>query len=66
MTMMFAPLLVGCAFAADWPQYYGPNRDSTSTEKGMLRSWPEGGPKVLWTAPIGMGFGGPAVSGCKV
>jgi outer membrane protein assembly factor BamB len=59
-------LSVACAIAADWPGYYGPNRDSTSTEKGILRSWPTEGPKVLWTAPIGIGYGGPAVSGGKV
>jgi len=59
-------LSVACAFAADWPQYYGPKRDSTSTEKGLLRTWPKEGPKVLWTAPVGIGYGGPAVSGGKV
>jgi outer membrane protein assembly factor BamB len=66
MTMIFAQLLAFCAFAADWPQFYGPGRDGTSTEKGILRSWPEGGPKVLWTAPLGIGFGGAAVSAGKV
>ena len=59
-------LFVACAFAADWPQYYGPKRDSTSAEKGILRSWPKEGPKVLWTLPVGIGYGGPAVSGGKV
>jgi outer membrane protein assembly factor BamB len=59
-------LTVVCAFAADWPQYYGPRRDSISAEKGLLRSWPKEGPKVLWTAPIGIGYGGPVVSGGKV
>ncbi len=59
-------LSVACAFAEDWPQYYGPRRDSTSTEKGLLRTWPKEGPKVLWTVPVGIGYGGPAVSGGKV
>jgi hypothetical protein len=58
--------LVASAVAADWPQYLGPNRDSTSAEKGILRSWPEGGPKVLWKAAVGKGFGGPVVAGGKV
>ena len=39
----------------------GRGRDSTSDQKGLLRTWPEEGPKVLWTAPVGAGFGGPAV-----
>ncbi|MGD8897122.1 MAG: PQQ-binding-like beta-propeller repeat protein [Acidobacteriota bacterium] len=55
-----------CAFAADWPGYLGPNRDGTSAQKDLLRTWPEDGPKVLWTAPLGVGFGGPAVVGGKV
>ena len=65
-TLIFAPLIVACAFGADWPQYYGPKRDATSDEKGILRTWPKEGPKVLWTAPVGIGFGGPAVSAGKV
>ncbi len=52
--------------AADWPWVYGPHRDGTSDQKGLLRSWPAGGPKVLWTMPVGPGFGGPAISGGKV
>ena len=31
-----------------------------------LRAWPQEGPKVLWTVPMGAGFGGPAVSGGNV
>ena len=66
LAALFVVLTVVCAFAADWPQYYGPNRNSTSTEKGLLRSWPKEGPKVLWTVPVGIGYGGPAVAGGKV
>ncbi len=55
-----------CVLAADWPGYLGPRRDGTSTQKGLLRTWPSEGPKVLWTVPLGVGFGGPAVSGGKV
>ncbi|MBL0159320.1 MAG: hypothetical protein IPP47_19755 [Bryobacterales bacterium] len=66
VTMIFAPLMVTGAFGADWPQFYGPSRNSTSADKGILRTWPEGGPKVLWTAPLGIGYGGAAVSAGKV
>ncbi len=59
-------LSVTCAVAADWPWVYGPSHNSTSDQKGLLRAWPQEGPKVLWTAPVGPGFGGPAVSGGKV
>jgi len=63
---VIALLSVAYAFAADWPQYYGPKRDGTSTEKGILRTWPKEGPKVLWTALANIGYGGPVVSGGKV
>jgi outer membrane protein assembly factor BamB len=59
-------LSVACAFAADWPQYLGPNRDGKSTEKGILRTWPKEGPKVLWTVAVGVGYGGPAVRDGKL
>ncbi len=59
-------LSAACVLAADWPGYLGPKRDSSSTEKGLLRSWPKEGPKILWTVPVGIGYGGPAVSGGKI
>lgn len=47
--------------ASDWPWIYGPRRDHTSDQLGLLRTWPQQGPQVLWTVPVGVGFGGPAV-----
>ncbi len=52
--------------AADWPQFLGPERNSTSPEKGILRAWPETGPEVLWMVPVGIGFGGPVIKDGKV
>ncbi|MFC1553689.1 PQQ-binding-like beta-propeller repeat protein [candidate division KSB1 bacterium] len=52
--------------AQDWPQIYGPNRNSISAQQGILRTWPENGPEVLWTVPVGIGFGGPVVKDGKV
>ncbi|HPO13372.1 MAG TPA: PQQ-like beta-propeller repeat protein [Candidatus Hydrogenedentes bacterium] len=46
---------------ADWPQFQGPNRDGISPETGLLRTWPEEGPKVLWSLPLGAGYGSPSV-----
>ena len=65
MTVLVA-LSASSVFAADWPWIYGPTGNSTSDQKGLLRTWPEAGPKLLWTAPMGVGFGGPAVSDGKV
>jgi hypothetical protein len=45
ITVMLA-LSVTSVFAADWPWIYGPRRDHTSDQKGLLRTWAPGGPKV--------------------
>jgi outer membrane protein assembly factor BamB len=52
--------------AQDWPQYLGPNRNSTSPQKGILRSWPEKGPEVVWNVDVGTGYGGPVIKDGKV
>jgi outer membrane protein assembly factor BamB len=46
---------------ADWPQFQGPNRDGHAVDQGVSRTWPEGGPNVVWSVPLGEGFAGPAV-----
>jgi outer membrane protein assembly factor BamB len=66
LVMVMLVLSVHALFAADWPWQYGPRRDHTSEQKGLLRTWPAEGPKVLWTVPVSAGFGGPAVSGGNV
>ncbi len=50
----------------DWPQFLGPERNSTSPQQGILRSWPETGPEVLWATDLGIGYGGPVVKDGKV
>jgi len=41
----------------NWPGWRGPNRDGKSTASGLLKTWPDGGPKLLWKATgIGQGF----------
>lgn len=52
-------------FAQDWPQFLGPAGNSISPQKGILRSWPDTGPEILWTADLKAGFGGPVVKDGK-
>jgi len=52
--------------AADWPQYRGPHRDGRSSETGLLRSWPKGGPEEIWRVPLGSGYSGIAVVGDRL
>ncbi len=54
------------AFADDWPQWLGPQRDGVWRETGIIEKFPDGGPKVVWRTPIGEGYSGPAVTGGKV
>jgi outer membrane protein assembly factor BamB len=47
--------------AADWPQFRGPNRDDVSRETGLLKSWPDDGPPLVWHIK-GLGHGYSSVS----
>lgn len=41
----------------NWPQWRGPNRDGISNEKGLLKEWPESGPKEIWSVDaVGVGY----------
>ena len=50
-----------------WPCFRGENRDAVSIETAPLaRSWPESGPRKLWTIPVGEGYAGAAVRDGRV
>src|SRR5262249_57095195 len=61
-------VLLACsavARAGDWPQWLGPKRDGSTTEK--VAAWKEKeSPKVLWRQPVGNGFASPVVAGGRV
>ena len=49
--------------AADWPQFRGPHRNGKSTETGLLKQWPEGGPPLLWEVDgLGEGYSSAAIA----
>lgn len=52
--------------ADDWPQWMGPGRDNVWRETGIVERLPEGGPQVLWRAPVANGYAGPAVAKGRV
>jgi outer membrane protein assembly factor BamB len=46
-----------------WPRFHGASGDNISAEIGLLREWPEPGPRLLWAAEgIGHGFAGVTVA----
>jgi len=62
-------LLLTCittTIAEDWSQWLGSQRDSVWRETGIVDSFPEDGPPVLWRTPIGAGYAGPAVTSDRV
>lgn len=50
LTALAIALLQGPTLAENWPQLHGPRRDNKSTDTGLLKKWPEGGPPLVWTA----------------
>ena len=57
----------GSVSVADWPQFHGPNRDNKSADKGLLKTWPEGGPSRIWEAAgIGQGYSTVAIVGNRI
>ncbi len=58
-------LVIESAAAADsdWPQWRGPKRDGISSETGLLKEWPAGGPARAWKITgLGGGYSGVAVA----
>ena len=51
----------------DWPVFHGPKGDNKSTETGLLQSWPEGGPKLLWSIDfLGFGYSGVSIADGRI
>lgn len=47
-----------------WPQFHGPRRDNLSDDTGLIKRWPDGGPKLIWKSEeIGDGFSSVAIAG---
>ena len=46
----------------NWPQWLGPHRNGLTDETGLLKEWPEEGPKKVWMSDkCGLGYSGPAI-----
>ncbi len=51
----------------DWPSWRGIHRTGLSTETGLLKQWPEGGPKLVWKiTKLGGGYSTPSVAGGRI
>lgn len=64
IVLALALLPCSAAPADDWPQWRGPERTGLSKETGLLKAWPEGGPKPLWAIDTpGKGYAAASVVG---
>ena len=55
------------ASAGDWPQWRGGDRTDVSQETGLLKKWPEAGPKRVWlNDTVGIGYSGFSIVGGKL
>jgi outer membrane protein assembly factor BamB len=52
------------AAAGSWPRWRGSDFSDRSPDTGLLKEWPDGGPKQLWIyKDAGKGYSGPAIVG---
>ncbi len=57
LAIVICLMALNLTMAGNWPQFHGPRRDNRSDETGLLKKWPEGGPRLIWKAGgIGQGF----------
>jgi outer membrane protein assembly factor BamB len=61
LPLLLAMLMTVTAAQADWPQYLGPKRNAVVSDSRLARSWPDGGPRIIWSFPLGRGYGGASV-----
>lgn len=67
VSVVLCSLVAASAWSQDWPQWLGPGRNGHSTAKGLLREWPQEGPKLLWQVKdLGQGYATPSVAGGRI
>src|SRR5262245_29685683 len=59
-------VFAACMLAEDWPEWRGRGRLGVWNETGILDSFPGGGLKAGWRAPVCAGLAGPAVGDGRV
>ncbi|MES2463703.1 MAG: PQQ-binding-like beta-propeller repeat protein [Armatimonadota bacterium] len=65
--LMLTGVLGAAAWAADWPQWRGPERSGVSKETGLLKAWPAEGPTVAWKSTgRGEGHSTPSVANGRI
>jgi len=66
LTLAIISFLTSTLLAAstEWSQWRGHNRDGKSTDTGLLKEWPAGGPRLSWkSTDVGAGYASVSASG---
>src|SRR5581483_9100281 len=66
LAVVFAVLVAVPADAEDWPRWRGPRGDGTWQAPPLPDRWPAGGPRRVWSRPIGGGYAGLTVAGGRL
>lgn len=67
LEVVLAVSMLSLVFGEDWPQWRGSDRTGLSSEKGLLKKWPEAGPALLWSFDsLGAGYSSVAVVGDSI
>lgn len=67
VTVMGFSIAGSIATAKDWPQFRGPDRNGKSTETGIIKSWEQKAPELVWMGEgMGSGYASVAVVGDRI
>jgi outer membrane protein assembly factor BamB len=62
-----APAASGGTPADSWPTFRGSQRTAVAPDTGLLTTWPDGGPRVVWqSSGAGRGYSSLAIAGGRV
>jgi outer membrane protein assembly factor BamB len=64
---LILPSVARSADAEGWPTFRGPQRTGVAADTGLLKTWPNGGPRLLWEAEgAGRGYASLAIADGKI
>ena len=64
--LVLITLTTAVAYAADWPNYRGPDYNGISKEIPSIATWTDGKPNILWKASTSAGFSSVTISNGKL
>jgi outer membrane protein assembly factor BamB len=68
LSLIIAQASAGSSYGdLDWPQWRGPGRTGLAKETGLMKTWPEAGPAVVWSiSTLGEGYSSVAIKDDRI